>query len=143
MRFHLHSRAESGLIAGKDAFDQTVKTELLKMVMIRFQTHPAVVIEYVRLLSIAVHQFHQTLPEIHNKTIYKCHVIQLAPGRRHMGDMEFPLVDEVLRRQTVAVLRLKRCEHRRTDGKIIGAPVRKQISLFFITAPHPDEIVKQ
>ena len=125
MRLHLCPGAEPDLIAGKDAFDQAVKAKFLKMVVIRLHSHPAVVVEHIRLLSVAVHQFHQTFPEVHNETVYKGHIIQLVPGRRHMGDMKFSLVDEILRRQAIAVFRLKRLQHRGADRKIIGAPVCK------------------
>lgn len=77
MRLHLCPGAEPDLIAGKDAFDQAVKAEFLKIVVIRLHSHPAVVVEHIRLLSVAVHQFHQAFPEVHNKTVYKGHIIQL------------------------------------------------------------------
>ena len=46
--------AQSGFVSGKNTLDQTIKAKLLKTLRIRLYTNPAVIIENIRFLSVAV-----------------------------------------------------------------------------------------
>ncbi len=138
-----HIGAQSGLIAGKHTFDQSVKLKLRKCITIRLQSYPTVIIEYIGLFPVTVYDLYQLLAKIHDETVDECHPVFLTLFRRHMRHMQLALMDKVLRCHPIAVCLLELVQRQRTYRKIIGAPIRITVLPPRVASPDPDKIVKQ
>ena len=99
----VNARAHPGLIAGKYALDDAVKAELLEMRAVGLNTDPAVVIEYIGALTVAVYKVNQLFAKACHKLLGKLHIITLVGCGRHVGDLKAALVDEILGGQRIAV----------------------------------------
>ena len=129
--------------AGKHALDQPVKADGGEIFAVGLHTHPAVVIEHVGLLAVGVDDVHQRLGLFRHEALDEIHIIPLVGRGRAVSRLQFALVDEVLRRQGVAVFLLKGPQGRRADGEIIAGPIHKAAAAAQIAAEDPDKIVEK
>ena len=123
MGLHFYSCTKPCLITGKYAFNQAIKPEFLKLGMIGLHTDPTVIIEYIGFFAVALNKLHKFLPIIYYKMVHKGHVIQLVLSWRHVGDVECPLIDEILGSQGVTIFLFKFIQSFGTDVEIIRSPV--------------------
>ena len=142
MGIHLHPCAEPGLEAGEHALDQPVKTEFLKPSVIRLDSHPAVIIKNIGFFAVFMYHINQLPAEGNYKIIDKFHPVRFFPAARHMGHMQFSLVDEVLGSQFIAIFRGKIIQCLFAHREIIGTPVRKKVPVPDIASPYPNKIIK-
>ena len=139
---HVHTRAKPCLVAGEYAFNQAVKTELMKSSVIGFHAYPAVIIEYIGLLAVLMHHINELLPEGNDEIIDKLHPVGLPCRTRHMRYVQLSFVDKVLCRHGVAVPFLELIQRQGTDRVVIGTPVGEEITIAFAAAPYPHKIVE-
>ena len=142
MHRRINARAHPDFITRKHALDDAVKAEFLKVRAVRFNAHPAIVIKYIGTLAVTVDQIHQFFAVPGHKLLGKLHVIPLVSRRRHVGHLQAALVDKVLCRQGIPILGRKIIQRLFRYGKVIAAPVRKQILVALIAAPDPDEVIE-
>ncbi len=90
-----------------------------------------------------MHDIYKGAAKKDDKVINKFHPVKLAGIARHMGDMTFSLIDEVLSGHRITESFGKIVERPFAYRKIIGTPVRKKRAAFLMGAPNPDEIVEQ
>ena len=140
---HVRAGAQPRLIAGEHALDEAVKAEFAEPAVVGLHAHPAVVIEYVRLLAILVHDIDEPAAEGDDEIVHESHPVLLLRRGGHVGDVQAALVDEILRRERVAIPLLKQAQRTRADGEIIGSPVGEQVAAALVRAPDPHEIVEQ
>src|SRR5699024_10328115 len=89
-----------------------------------------------------MYQFHELFAELHNKAVCKLHIVTLLFACRHVGNMKYPLMNEILSRQFITVCFLKFLKRLRAYREIIGSPVCEQISVPLIRTPDPDKIIE-
>ena len=143
MHGHLGVGAQPALEAGEHALDQPVEAHLPEPGSVGLQAHPAVVVEDVGFLAVLMDDVHQRLRLFRHKVLDELHVIPLVGGRGHVGHLELAAVDEVLRRQGVAVPLLKSPQGRRADGEVIAGPVGEAVAQAIVRAPDPHEVIEQ
>ena len=97
MYIRLCSRTKSYFIAGEDALDQSVKMKFREELTVRLHSYPAVIVKYVSFFTVGFYKIHQFAAVIHHETVGKTHIVSLPVRRRHMGHMEFSLIDKILR----------------------------------------------
>ena len=143
MHGHLGIGAQPALEAGEHALDQPVEAHMLEPGAVGLQAHPAVIVEHVGFLAVLMDDVHQRLRLFRHEVLDEFHVIPLVGGGGHVGHLELAAVDEVLRRQGVAVLLLEGPQGRRADGEVIAGPVGEAVAQAVVGAPDPHEVVEQ
>ena len=134
--------AEARLVAGEHAFDEAVESELMEPPVVRFDPDPAVVVEDVGFLAVAVHDVDQLAPERDHEVVDERHPVGFAFRAWHVRHVKLAPVHEILGRQAVAVPFRKLVQSLRADREIVGRPVGIQMPAAFAAAPNPHEIVE-
>lgn len=88
-------------------------------------------------------QVHQRAAVGGHKPLGERHVIPLVGRGRLVGDLEVALVDEVLRRELVAVLGREIRQRLLRHREVIAAPVGEEAAVALVGAPDPDKVVEQ
>ena len=143
MRHTRNIRAQTHLVARENALDQAVKAEFFESFAVRLQADPAVIVEHIRLFAILMYNIDQFAAEGDDKTVDELHPVLFVLCRRHMGNVQLALIDEIFRSHPVSVLLLELIERERADREIIRCPVREQIAAARVGSPDPDEIIEK
>ena len=139
---HIGPRAQAAFKTGENALDQAVKADGGKALAIGLQAHPAVIVEHISFFAVLVHDVHQHPGLFRHESLDEFHIIPLVGGGGHMGDLQFPLIDEILGGEGIAVCLLKGLQRGGADGEIVAAPIGEAVAAAHIAAENPNEIIK-
>ena len=89
-----------------------------------------------------MHNVHQNLGLLRHESLNEVHIVPLVGRGRHVRDLQFPLVDEVLGGEGVAVLLFKRFQRSGGNGEIVAGPVGVAVAAAQVGAEDPDEIIE-
>ena len=143
MHRHVRRRAQPAFKPGKHALDQAVKPDGGEIFAAGLHAHPAVVVEDVGFLAEGVDDVHQRPGLVRHEPLNEIHVVPLVSRGRPVGGLQLSAVDEVLRRQGVAVFLPEGVQRRGAYRKVVAGPVGKPGSAPQIAAEDPYEIIEQ
>ena len=140
---HLGPGAQAALKAREYALDQAVEADGGEVFAVGLHAHPAVVIENISLFPVTVNDLHERPGLFGHEALGEIHIVPLVLRGRTVRGLQPAMVDEILGGQRVAVFPLEGPQRRRTDGKVVAAPVHEPAAAAHIAAEDPYEVIEQ